>query len=131
LRQLRPYHRERSFGLSVGGVLLLIAAVLFWRGRMPGAEALGAVGALLVFFGQFAPAALKWPSAIWWRFAAILGFVNARIILTVAFVLILTPMGLIWRLIGRDPLARRRDQWPGWVAHPERYRRVDHYTRMY
>ena len=131
MRQLRPYHRERSFGLSVGGVLLLIAAVLFWRGRMPGAEALGAVGALLVFFGQFAPAALKWPSAIWWRFAAILGFVNARIILTVAFVLILTPMGLIWRLIGRDPLARRRDQWPGWVAHPERYRRLDHYTRMY
>jgi len=128
---LRPYHRERSFGLSVGGVLLLIAAVLFWRGRMPGAEALGAVGALLVFFGQFAPAALKWPSAIWWQFAAILGFVNARIILTVAFVLILTPMGLIWRLIGRDPLARRRDQWPGWVAHPERYRRLDHYTRMY
>ena len=62
---------------------------------------------------------------------AILGFVNARIILTVAFVLILTPMGLIWRLIGRDPLARRRDQWPGWVAHPERYRRLDHYTRMY
>ena len=93
--------------------------------------ALGAIGALLVFFGHFAPAALKWPSAVWWRLALMLGYVNARIILTVAFVLILTPIGLIWRLIGRDPLARRRKLWPGWVPHPERYRSADHYTRMY
>ena len=125
------HHKERSFGLSVGGVLLLLAAVLFWRGRLRGAEALGAIGALLVFFGHFTPAALKWPSAAWWRLAMLLGYVNARIVLTVAFVLILTPIGLIWRLIGRDPLARGRKRWPGWVPHPERYRSADHYTRMY
>jgi saxitoxin biosynthesis operon SxtJ-like protein len=123
--------RERSFGLSVGGVLLLIAAVSFWRGGLRTAEVVGAIGFALVVLGHFAPGLLKWPSAVWWRFAAILGFVNARIILTVAFVLILTPVGLLWRLIGRDPLARRRDRCPGWVAHPGRYQRVDHYTRMY
>lgn len=128
---LSPRRRQRSFGLSVGSVLLLIAALFVWRSRWLAAEVAGAIGAVLVFFGYVAPAVLKWPSAAWWRFAMILGSLNAQIILTVAFVLILTPMGLIWRLIGRDPLARRRDRWPGWMPHPERYRSADHYTRMY
>jgi hypothetical protein len=127
----QPLERERSFGLSVGGVLIAIAAVLLWRGRPVAAAITGITGALLVAFGYFAPAALKWPSAAWWRFAMALGYVNARIILTIAFLVILTPIGLIWRLIGRDPVARRRKHWPGWVPHPERYRSADHYTRMY
>ena len=123
--------RDRSFGLSVGTVLLGIAALLLWRGRVRSGAILGVAGAVLVVFGYLAPAALRWPSAAWWRLATILGFANARIILTVAFVLILTPIGLIWRAIGRDPLARRRQRWPGWMPHPERYRSAEHYKRMY
>jgi multisubunit Na+/H+ antiporter MnhB subunit len=126
-----PRDRDRSFGLSVGTVLLGVAALLLWRGRLRSGAILGVAGTLLVVFGYLAPAALKWPSAAWWRLAAILGYVNARIILTVAFVLILTPIGLIWRAIGRDPLARRRRRWPGWMPHPERYRSAEHYKRMY
>jgi hypothetical protein len=126
-----PFDRNRSFGLSVGTVLLGIAAILLWRGRLRSGEILGVTGALLVVCGYLAPAALEWPSAAWWRLAAILGYVNARIILTVAFVLILTPIGLIWRAIGRDPLARTRRRWPGWMPHPERYRSAEHYKRMY
>jgi hypothetical protein len=125
-----PADRERSFGLSVGTVLLGVAAVLLWRGR-PGAAEIAAAGAVLVVFGYFAPGALKWPSAAWWRFAMVLGYVNARIILTVVFVLVLTPIGLVWRLIRRDPLARRREHWAGWVPHPGRYRNTAHYTKMY
>lgn len=125
------HQRERSFGLSVGGVLLLMAAVSFWRGGLRTAQVVGAIGAMLMVLGHFAPRQLKWPSAIWWRFAMILGYVNARIILTVIFVVILTPMGLVWRLIGRDPLARGRQRWPGWIQHPARYQNTDHYTRMY
>ena len=126
-----PPDRERSFGLSVGTVLLVVAAILLWRGRLRGAEILGVVGGLLVVFGYLAPAALKWPSAAWWRLAMVLGYMNARIILTLAFLLVLTPIGLVWRLIGRDPLGRRRERWPGWVPHPERYRNTGHYTKMF
>ena len=38
---------------------------------------------------------------------------------------------LIWRLIGRDSLAIRRQHWPGWSPYPARYRDKDHFTRMY
>ena len=124
-------NRERSFGVSVGGVLLLIAGVLVWRGRITAAEITGSIGGVLVVLGLLQPRLLKWPSALWWRFALILGHVNARVILTVAFSLVLTPMGLLWRLIGKDPLARRRQSWTGWSSYPQRYRNPDHFNRMY
>lgn len=124
-------NRERSFGLSVGTVLLLIAAFLVWRERMTAATTLGAIGATLVVLGATFPRLLKWPSDAWWRMALVLGWINARVILTVAFTVLLTPIGLLWRLIGKDPLARRRSAWPGWTPYPDRYRKSDHFTKMY
>ncbi len=61
----------------------------------------------------------------------VLGYVNARIILTIAFAIVLTPVGLVWRLIGHDPLAQAPQHWPGWTPSSERYRDPDHFTRMY
>lgn len=126
-----PAHPERSFGVSVGGVLLLAAAYLAWRGRMTGAAWTGSVGAMLIVLGLTAPSLLKWPSALWWKLAMALGYVNARVILSVAFFLVLTPIGLIWRVIGRDPLGWRRVSWPGWIKYPARYADRSHFTRMY
>ena len=126
-----PHARERSFGVSVGGVLILLAIVQAWRGQSEYAAALGVIGAVLFVLGRLNPALLKRPSDVWWRFAAILGYINSRIILTVAFVVVLVPVSLIWRLTGRDPLGLRRDRWKGWTPHPARYRATDHYTRMY
>ena len=39
----------------------------------------------------------------------VLGYVNARILLTVLFSVLLVPLALVWRLTGKDPLARRQD----------------------
>jgi saxitoxin biosynthesis operon SxtJ-like protein len=126
-----PKNPERSFGLSVGVVLCLIAAFLAWRGRLNRAEILGAVGVVLVVLGLGAPSLLKWPSDIWWRVARVLGYVNARILLTVLFGIALVPLSMAWKLIGVDPLERRRDRWPGWSPYPDRYRDHRHYSRMY
>ena len=124
-------HRERSFGLSVGTVLLLIAAALAWRGRVTRAEVLAAIGAVLVICGSLKPSLLKYPSDAWWKFAMILGWINARVLLTLLFVVLLTPLGLLWKALGRDPLARRRASWPGWLPTPDRYRNPKHFDRMF
>jgi Saxitoxin biosynthesis operon protein SxtJ len=126
-----PRNPEQSFGVSVGGVLCVLALVLLWRGRIARAEWLGAIGAVLLVLGVVRPALLKWPSALWWRFAQTLGYVNARVLLTVLFALVLTPLSLVWRLTGKDPLSRRRDRWTGWSPYPPRYRDRRHYERMY
>ena len=101
-----PVNPERSFGISVGVVLVLVAAFLGWRGRMTGAVWTGGIGVVLVVLGLVAPALLKWPSALWWKLTMALGYVNARVILTIAFAIILTPIGVLWRLINHDPLAQ-------------------------
>ncbi len=126
-----PKNPERSFGVSVGIVLCLIAAALVWRGHLVRAEVLGAIGAVLLFFGLVHPPALRIPSTYWWRFSRALGHVNARILLTLLFVLVLTPVSVLWRLLGKDPLARNRKQWQGWTPYPARYRNPRHYSRMY
>jgi hypothetical protein len=127
----QPNFKERSFGISVGGFLILLAAFLWWRGRITSAEILAPIGGILVVLGLTAPTLLKYPSAVWWKFALILGYVNARVILSIAFFLVLTPMAMVWRLIGRDPLAIKKEHWPGWSPYPARYRDKDHFTRMY
>ena len=126
-----PKNPERSFGISVGGVLLVIALALWWRGRVGRAEILSGIGSVLLFFGLVQPRLLKWPSAAWWKFSRVLGYINARILLTLMFSLLLVPVSLLWRLIGKDPLARRRDKFEGWTPYPARYRDRTHFERMF
>ena len=126
-----PPHQERSFGLSVGGVCSAIAVWFAWRGRVGRAEIFGVVGMVLMTAGAAAPALLRIPSALWWRGARALGWFNTRVLLGLAFALVLTPLGLWWRLIGFDPLTRRRDRRSGWSVYPARYRDKKHYQRMY
>ena len=129
--RLTPASAERSFGISVGTVLLAIAAYLLWSGRLGRGELIGALGALLILFGLLRPAALKWPSAFWWRFARALGYINSRLLLTSIFVLAFVPIRVVGRLTSFDPLRRRRVSGTGWSPHPSRYRNRDHYSRMY
>jgi hypothetical protein len=126
-----PKNPERSFGLSVGTVLIGIALLLWWKGRLGRAEILGGIGTVLVFFGAVRPQWLKWPSAVWWRFAGALAYVNARILLTLLFSVLLVPLSFIWRLTGKDPLARRRQKFEGWTPYPARYRDRTHFERMF
>lgn len=126
-----PSNPERSFGVSVGLVLCAIAAVLWWRARVGRAEILGAVGVSLLVAGLVHPPVLKYPSAAWWRLSRALGYVNARVLLTIMFWILLVPISLLWRLTGKDPMARRRRDWPGWTPYSPRYRDRRHYERMF
>ncbi len=126
-----PKDPARSFGISVGGVLLVIAAALWWRQRIVRAEILGAIAGVLLIAGALQPRLLDWPSAVWWRVSRTLGYVNARILLTVLFGVLLVPVSALWRLVGKDPLARRRDKFEGWTPYPARYRDRTHFERMF
>jgi hypothetical protein len=127
----QPKNPEKSFGVSVGGVLLGIAALLLWRHRILRAEILGGIGGVLLVLGLVSPPALRVPSALWWRFSRLLGHVNARILLTLLFSLILVPLSFVWRMLGKDPLARRRSQFQGWTPYPARYADRKHFERLF
>ncbi len=125
----------RSFGWVVGGVLLLIAAVVFWRTGWTlttAVQVLGGIGAALVVLGLIVPVVLKPVYRVWMALAVVLGFIMTRVILTAVYYLIMTPIGLIMRLLGKDPLHRRRDPnaasyWIPKTYHDESKQRLEKY----
>jgi hypothetical protein len=123
-----PPPNERSFGRSVGTVCLVIGAIAWWRGRPLLAGVFLAIGGTLVVLALVAPALLRAPNRIWWRFAQVLGWINARIILSIFFFLVLTPAGIVMRALGRSPLnpANPASNWS-----PARNRGPKHYERMF
>ena len=95
----------RKFGLAVGGAFLLFGCLSWWRGHDLAPKVLWVIGTLLVVPGIVAPGILG-PVQRWWMAgAAVLGHVNTRIILTLAYYVVFTPIGFIMRL-ARDPLNR-------------------------
>jgi len=107
LMQLKTGPRElRRFGLMVGCVLALIAAWLWWRGKAAYPLFLGS-GGLLIAFGVLFPNGLRAVYLGWMSVAFILGFVVSTVLLTAFFYFIVTPVGLVARLLGNDFLTRK------------------------
>jgi uncharacterized membrane protein HdeD (DUF308 family) len=99
--------QARKSALVVAGVLLLIAAWNFYRGRTNVVIIFASIGAALIIAGLFVPVAARAFHRGWMRLAVALGHVNSRVLLTLMYYLVFTPYGLVSRLVGRDPLRRR------------------------
>ncbi len=130
---IRRFRREREFGLLVGGILCLLGGWPLWRGR-PGVvfPILLGVGVLLVLLGLVAPWLLRWPYRGWMAMAEALSTVMTAVILTIVYFGIVTPLGLVRRWTGGDPL-RRRARPAGSYWHPYSKRQGDprHYEKMF
>ena len=123
---------ERSFGLTMGAACGLLAVYSLWRGRAGAAGLFALVALGLVVFALGAPSLLRVPSALWRGFAHALAWFNTRVLLSAMFFLILTPVGIVVRLMRWDPLGRRRKGTAtGWVPYSARQRDPKHYERMY
>ncbi|MEN3369421.1 MAG: carbamoyltransferase [Verrucomicrobiota bacterium] len=96
----------RRFGLTVGAVLLVLGKLL-QLGHKHGGGPLLPIGGLLLLAGAFAPSVLRYVYRLWMILALALGWLMTRIILTVVFLLVVTPIGLLQRLCGKRPLEYR------------------------
>jgi len=99
----------RKFGLTVGGVLLAIGLVLFYFEK-PSAIYFAVIGGLLILFGALFPKILKPLNKIWMSLAIILGFLMSRVILTILFYLVLTPIALVAKLVGKKFMVLKNDK---------------------
>lgn len=99
--------QARRTALVVAAVLALIAAWQFYRGRTTATAVLVGLAAALALVGLFVPAMARRFHALWMQVAVVLGHVNSRVLLTLMYYLVITPYGLVSRLVGRDPLGRR------------------------
>ena len=124
---------EREFGFVVGGIFALLGGWWIYRGKFALiAPAFLAVGALLVLLGASFPKALIVPNRWWMRLAEVLSFISTRVILAIVFFLVVTPIGVIKRSFGWDPLRRRAlPESSYWKKYETRRRDPRHFEKMY
>lgn len=68
----------------------------------------------------------------WMKFAHALGWVNTRIILSLVYFLIFTPLALIFRLLGKDPMERRFEVVESyWIKREPKTFKQEDYRRQF
>jgi hypothetical protein len=121
----------RRFGRSVGAMFMLIGAVAWWRDHALLAAGLAAPGALLVLSALVAPAALVPVERAWMRGAVAISRVTTPIIMGIAYLVVITPIGFAVRHLKGDPL---RHAGPGdsyWIPRDREADRRGDLTRQF
>jgi energy-coupling factor transporter transmembrane protein EcfT len=90
-------NKAKDTGLALVLILLIVLYI-----RQPGWLALCAMGALVLTMVW--PAVFKPLAKIWFGLSHFLGTIVSKIILSLVFFLIVTPMGLIRKAFGADPM---------------------------
>ena len=103
----------RSFGITFGIIFFIISAALFYYDKSS-YQLLAYIGGGFFVLGLIIPILLKPIYILWMTFAVMLGWVMTRVILSLVFYLIMTPIGLLTRLLGEDFLALKN-------SNPESY----------
>jgi len=133
IKQLKTADRDlRKFGLMVGGVFAILGVIMLLRHKPHWVYFVWPGGILLVL-GAVWPRALKYIYIAWMSVAFVLGFIMAHVILTLFFYLIITPIGLLARLVGKDFLSLKLDrQAPSyWLPRENKPKSAAVYERQF
>jgi saxitoxin biosynthesis operon SxtJ-like protein len=100
---------DRNFGLLLCAALMLIGLWPLWHHQ---AIRWWAVGPGLAFgiVALAAPAVLAPPKRVWMTFGWLLGKLVSPVVMAALLYLVVTPVGLVQRLFGRDPLHLKWDR---------------------
>ncbi len=97
---------DRSFGLTVGGILALIEAYRLWSSGI--LDTLGiillCIAAPLLVFGFVYPKILTPLNKAWTKLGFLMFKIVNPIIMLLIYALTIVPIGVIMRLAGKDPL---------------------------
>jgi len=121
----------KSFGRTVGGAFLVIAAILWWRGRLPAAVVTGTLGAMLVLVGEAMPGLLAPVQRGWMALGLLLSRVTNPIVLGAIYFLGFTPIGYVMRAMGRNPMRDARAEPSAWARREKRPNPKDQLERQF
>ena len=99
---------SRSFGFVFAVVFAIVAAYPLLFGN-PLRVWSACIAAVFAGFALFYPSALDPLNRIWFKFGLLIGKVISPIVMTLIYMLTVIPMGMLLRLLGKDPLDRRFD----------------------
>jgi len=121
----------RNFGLLVGGIFLLLGFWIYYSSQNPLGIIFLVVGAFLFLSGLLFPNSLSQMYKVWMGLAFALGWVMSRVLLTILFYFVITPIGFVAKVVGKDFLdinyKIKRESY--WIIRPID-KKVD-YTKMF
>lgn len=102
----KPYGAAagRKFGLTVGIAFGVFAGIAYWRGHPTTFAVLATIGGALVVAGLWFPVALRLVEAAWMKLALLISRVTTPVMMGVIYFVVLTPVGLLRRTLGKNPL---------------------------
>ncbi len=109
----------REFALTVGAVLAIFGAIAWWRHKSFYPFFVGG-GLGLILAGFLIPGILKPLQKLWMALALVMGAVMSRVLLSIVFYLVITPLGLAARLAGKQFLDLKfKEVKPSyWIERP-------------
>lgn len=121
----------RSFGLILGTIFALIGLwPLFVYGMELRIWSI-LLAALFLIATAIYPRALFYVYKGWMAAGHVMGWVNTRIILGFVFFAVVTPVGYVRRLLGKDPMGRNLEPHITSYRIPRRPRPASHLKRQY
>lgn len=105
-----PTRKElRNFAIALVIFAGGLGGLLLWRGNAIAGYVLLGIGGLAAAVSLVSLAALRPIHRVFLLVGRPIGVFNACLILSLIYLLIFTPVALLRRLFGKDPLRRRRD----------------------
>ncbi|HUT24595.1 MAG TPA: SxtJ family membrane protein [Sumerlaeia bacterium] len=130
----KPDRKElRKFGVVMMAAFPVIGALLAWRAFHSAAPFWVCLGIGLVFLlsSFLSPPLGRVLYRGWMALAFALGAVVSPVVLGAVYFLILTPIGLILRLCGRDPLQLRKGSRPSFWREIRHRTETSDYERQF
>jgi hypothetical protein len=97
--------QERKFGLTIGTAFAALGMVAWWRGHHETAPVLAGLGAALLLAGVVKPTVLGPVERAWMGLARAMSSVTTPVFMGIVYLVILTPIGVLRRAFGSNPLA--------------------------
>ena len=116
--------------MGVVFALLLGVILPLWRGG-PFVAWPFTAGALIALVALVFPRAWRPFYQLWLRVGHVLGWINTRLILGLVYIVVFIPVGLILKIMGRDPMARRLNKQTETYRVPSKPEEPGHMEKPY
>ena len=122
----------KKTGLTVGVVLILVSLLLWYLGKNSFMY-FSIVGGLFVILTFIAIPLLRPFHKLWMMLALIMGFVMSRVILTLLYYLVLTPIGILAKIVGKKfmPLGFDKNALTYWEKRENPVKQQIDYERQF
>jgi hypothetical protein len=107
----------RRFAFPVGIAFLIFGGIAWWRDHHAVAPVFGGIGMLLLAAGALLPARLGPVFRAWMGLAHAISRVTTPIFMGIIYFIVIFPIGLGMRLLGRNPIRHRQIVGSYWFEH--------------